>query len=118
VEANWSADIQSFDDFSGRILPISFSPDSRTLAYGTLDGSIKLWDVMTGALKQSLEGHPNDTEEVSLVSFSPVVNSSRLPLFMTALLSFGILPRVHCSGRLAILGAPLAVRFFPLTAAS
>lgn len=26
---------------------------------------------MTGALKQSLEGHPNDTEEVSLVSFSP-----------------------------------------------
>lgn len=45
--------------------------------------------------------------------FHQMVNSSRLPLLMTALLSFGILPRVHCSGRLAILGAPLAVRFFP-----
>ncbi|KAJ5834216.1 NACHT and WD40 domain protein [Penicillium robsamsonii] len=73
VQENWSADVQSFDDFSGGFLPISFSSDSRTLAYSADDGSIKLWDVMTGVLKHTLEGHPNDTEELVFIfiSFSP-----------------------------------------------
>ncbi|KAJ5257628.1 uncharacterized protein N7525_003141, partial [Penicillium rubens] len=66
-----SADVQSFDDFSGRGFPISFSRDSRTLAYGANNSSIKLRAVMTGVLRQSLERHPQDIEGVSLVSFSP-----------------------------------------------
>lgn len=69
VEANWSADVHSSDLFSG-IGGISFSPDSQILAYGAHDGSIKLCDVITGALKQSLERHPNEGN-VSRVSFSP-----------------------------------------------
>ncbi|KAJ5961138.1 NACHT and WD40 domain protein [Penicillium vulpinum] len=71
VEANWRADVQSFDDFSGLIFPISFSPDSQTLAYGAHDGSIKLWDVMTGVLKQSLEQHPEESKNPSRIAFSP-----------------------------------------------
>lgn len=32
------------------VVSIAFSPDERTLASGSLDGSIKLWDVESGAL--------------------------------------------------------------------
>ncbi|KAJ5687581.1 hypothetical protein N7536_010200 [Penicillium majusculum] len=70
VEANWSADVHSSDLFLG-VEGISFSPDSQILAYVAHDGSIKLWDAMTGALKQSLGQHPNDEGDVSRVSFSP-----------------------------------------------
>jgi WD40 repeat protein/transcriptional regulator with XRE-family HTH domain len=31
------------------VVPLSFSPDERTLASGSLDGSLKLWDVESGA---------------------------------------------------------------------
>ncbi len=35
---------------TGRVLTLAFSPDERTLASGSYDGSIKLWEVASGAL--------------------------------------------------------------------
>ena len=59
---------------------VAFSPDSKTLAsgsmYNTHDGNvrstIRLWDVYTGKLKQSLDGHIIDT---NAVAFSPDGNT-------------------------------------------
>jgi WD40 repeat protein len=36
---------------------VAFSPDKTTLATGSVDGAIKLWDIATGQLKKTLRGH-------------------------------------------------------------
>ena len=50
------------------VLSVSFSPDGRSLASGSLDGTVHLWDVATGVHLRTLEGH---TDWVLSVSFSP-----------------------------------------------
>jgi WD40 repeat protein len=48
--------------------PVAFSPDGLTLASGSWDETIKLWDVATGEVKSTLEGH---VSSVNSVVFSP-----------------------------------------------
>jgi WD40 repeat protein len=47
---------------------VAFSPDGRTLASGSWDTTIKLWDVVSGQLQRTLTGH---TGRVEVVAFSP-----------------------------------------------
>ena len=48
--------------------PTQFSPDGRTLASSGENGTIELWDVTTGSLRKTLNGH---RAKVSEFSFSP-----------------------------------------------
>ena len=47
---------------------VAFSPDGKILASGSVDHTIKLWDVATGTLLRTLSGH---TSFVESVAFSP-----------------------------------------------
>ena len=47
---------------------ITFSPDGQTLASGSWDRTIRLWDAHTGQLKTTLIGH---TSNIHSVAFSP-----------------------------------------------
>jgi WD40 repeat protein len=47
---------------------VSFSPDGRTLATASDDGTVRLWDVATGKTRTTLTGH---TDRATAVGFSP-----------------------------------------------
>jgi serine/threonine protein kinase/WD40 repeat protein len=42
----------------GNVTAVAFHPDGKTLASASADGTIKFWDVVTGELRLSLDGHP------------------------------------------------------------
>jgi WD40 repeat protein len=48
-------------------LGLAFSPDNKIIATGYVDGTIRLWDVDTGQLKDTYEGH---TRSVRQLDFS------------------------------------------------
>jgi uncharacterized protein YjiK len=56
------------DDDSLFVSSVAFSPDGRTLASGSADNTIKLWDMASGRVLRTLTGHAN---QVWSVAFSP-----------------------------------------------
>jgi WD40 repeat protein len=53
---------------TGWVWSVAFSPDSKTLASGSWDETIKLWEVATGKEQATLKGHVG---RVLSVAFSP-----------------------------------------------
>lgn len=53
---------------SGEVNSVAISPDGQTLASGSEDKTIKLWNLRTGELKTTLTGH---SDGVKSVAFSP-----------------------------------------------
>ena len=53
---------------TGGVISVAYSPDGKTLASCSSDGTVKLWDVATGQERASLRGH---TDAVLSVAYSP-----------------------------------------------
>ncbi|KAL4983713.1 WD40-repeat-containing domain protein [Aspergillus falconensis] len=68
VHTDWSAELQTLEGHSGRVLCVAFSPNRQMLASSSSDKTVKLWDPTTGELLQTLEGHSG---WVLSVAFSP-----------------------------------------------
>lgn len=62
------AEIRSFVGHTDEIFSVDFSPDGKTLATASKDGTARIWDVSTGKMQHLLEDH---TTEVTCVRFSP-----------------------------------------------
>src|SRR4051812_13681437 len=50
------------------VYTVAFNPDGKTLASGSRDETIKLWDVVAGKEKATIKGH---MDGVSSMAFSP-----------------------------------------------
>ncbi len=61
-------ELRTLEGHLDRVGCIAFSPDGKTLASGSDDKTIKLWNVRTGRLLHTLSGH---LEAVTHLSFSP-----------------------------------------------
>ena len=57
------------DAHAESILDVAFSPDGRTLATASRDGTAKLWDLARGRTRATLDVHPG--RWVNAVAFSP-----------------------------------------------
>lgn len=60
--------LQTFSGHTDRVVTADFSPDGKTLATGSADQTIRLWDVTTGQELHQLQGH---TRVVWSLDFSP-----------------------------------------------
>ncbi|KAH8705549.1 putative WD-repeat protein [Talaromyces proteolyticus] len=67
VEESWSADFLTLEGHSDIVHSAAFSPDGRLLASVSEDTTIKIWDVITGALQKTVKG---DDWPVQSVLFS------------------------------------------------
>ncbi len=63
------------DAHSGTIIRLAFSPDGKTLATSSVDGSIKLWDVATSEVRSTLVAYTLPKSQrralASWIAFSP-----------------------------------------------
>ena len=50
------------------VVSVAYSPDGKTLASGSLDSSIRIWNLKTGKTLRTLEGH---TDALYAVVYSP-----------------------------------------------
>ncbi len=58
----------TFEGHIGRVWDVAFAPNGRWLASASSDGTVRLWDALTGQPGAVLQGHP---EAVRAVVFSP-----------------------------------------------
>jgi WD40 repeat protein len=49
--------VWEFIGHSARVLSFAISPDSKTLVSGSLDTTIKVWDLASGKAVRTLDGH-------------------------------------------------------------
>ena len=68
----WNAEdgslVRTLEGHSDCVSSVTFSPDGKLLASGSLDSTVKLWNAEDGSLVRTLEGH---TARVASVTFSP-----------------------------------------------
>ncbi len=63
-----TGELHGLEDIGHHATNLAFSPDGRSLAGSMADRTVRIWDVATGALRQTLRGH---VDLVMNVAYSP-----------------------------------------------
>ena len=59
----------------GFVKSVAFSPDGKILASGSVDGTIKLWNVKTGTEIRTFTGHKGGVYSVAFISYGTILAS-------------------------------------------
>ncbi|KAK6850547.1 WD40-repeat-containing domain protein [Apiospora arundinis] len=68
VDDKWNNCRQTLEGHSNDVNSVTFSPNGQLVASASKDGTVKVWNAVTGAEQQTLDGHGDC---VNLVAFSP-----------------------------------------------
>ena len=76
AEKNWKSSLQTLEGHSEKINALIYSPDSKMVASASDDGTVKLWDTITGISRCTLKGdsryaHIGYIPPINTVAFSP-----------------------------------------------
>ena len=64
ITKTWSSCLQTLEGHTDSVYSVVFSPNGQHLASCSGDGTVRLWDVGSGACLQTLEGHTNSVNSV------------------------------------------------------
>lgn len=74
-DSQWGMRLRVIEGHTDAVLSVMFSPDGRYIVTGSLDGTVRTWDVGTGAALNIMKGH---SDRVTGVSFSPDCNNRQI----------------------------------------
>jgi WD40 repeat protein len=66
--------LQTLEGHSDLVKSVVFSPDGKQVASGSYDETVRLWDSVTGAALQTLEGHSDTVMGATLQSLEGKLN--------------------------------------------
>ncbi|KAF9769283.1 hypothetical protein IL306_013312, partial [Fusarium sp. DS 682] len=64
VDSDWSAVLQTLEGHTDWVNSVAFSKDDMLIASGSLDKTVKIWNVATGEEERTLEGHMDSVNSV------------------------------------------------------
>ncbi|RKK30991.1 Vegetative incompatibility protein HET-E-1 [Fusarium oxysporum f. sp. cepae] len=67
VDSNWNAVLQTLEGHTDSVRSVVFSNNGKLIASGSVDTTVKIWNVATGEEERTLKGH---TGWISSVAFS------------------------------------------------
>jgi WD40 repeat protein len=79
VQAHWDAARQVLEGHSLSVTSVAFSADSKLAASGSRDGTVRLWDALTGEARQTLKGDSSGVTSVAHTSHTDVHVSTLAP---------------------------------------
>ena len=66
-DAQTGEELRLLKGHRAEVYSVAFSPDGTTLASGSGDDTIRLWDGVTGEHKQTLTGHTGEVQSVAFI---------------------------------------------------